>query len=196
VYRPHPPDGSKAAVRVRGFDDTTFSGFPVRRVPVLVTPPWAITDESLGEGGRILFEGCRMADLTRKTRKSCCGFIGVVGPQVIRGAAAAVKGDPRQIEDAWTTGKRAFAFNAGLLRRNGARRIHSLKLVDWTTGHSPLGLFSVPMAFGLSRWARSGRLETGGILRPPRPSVEQLTVCLAGMQENPAKTAMSELPRD
>lgn len=169
---------------------------PPDRRSVLATPPWAITDEFLDVSGRCLFEGCRMADLTRKARKSCCGFIGVVGPQVIRGAAAAVKGDPSRIKDAWTAGKRAFAFNAGLLRRNGARRIHSLKLVDGTTGHSPLGLFSVPMAFGLSRWARSGRLETGGILRHTRPSVEQLAVCLAGMQENPAKIAMSELSRD
>ena len=166
------------------------------RCSVLVTPPWSITGESLDVGGRFLFEGCRMADLTRKARKSCGGFIGVVGPQVIRGAAATVKVNPSQIEDAWTTGKRAFAFNAGLLRRNGARRIHSLKLVDGTTGHSPLGLFSVPMAFGLSRWARSGRLEMGGILRHTRPSVEQLAVCLAGMKENPAKTVMSKLSRD
>lgn len=104
-------------------------------------PPWAITDESLNVRARYLLEGCCMADLTRKARKSCCGFIGVVGPQVIRGAAVAVKGDPSQIEDAWTVGKRAFAVNAGLLRRNGVRGIHSLKLVDGTTGHSPLGLF-------------------------------------------------------
>jgi len=133
-----------------------------------------------------------MADLTRKARKSCCGFIGVVGPQVIRGAAEAVKGDPSRIEEAWTAGKRAFAVNAGLLRRNGARRTHSLKLVDGTTGHSPLGLFSVPMAFGLSRWARSGRLEMSGILRHNRPSVEQSAICLAGTQENPAEAAMSK----
>jgi hypothetical protein len=165
------------------------------RCSVLVTSPWAITGESLDVGGRFLFEGCRMADLTRKTRKSCCGFIGVVGPQVIRGAAVAVKGDPSQIEDAWTTGKRTFAIDAGLLRRNGARRIHPLRLAVGTAGHSPLGLFSAPMAFGLSRWARSGRLEMNGILRQPRPSVEQLAVCLAGMQENPADAAMSKLAR-
>lgn len=162
------------------------------RRSVLVTPPWAITDESLDVGRRFLFEGCRMADLTRKTRKSCCGFIGAVGPQVLRGAAVAVKGDPSQIEDAWTTGKRAFAIDTGLLRRNGARRIHPLKLAVGTAGQSPLGLFSVPMAFGQSCWARSGRLETNGILRQPRPSVEQVERCPAGMRENPAEAAMSK----
>ena len=52
-----------------------------------------------------------MADFARKARKSCCGFIGVVGPQVLSGTAEAVKGDPSRIEDAWAAGKPAFAVN-------------------------------------------------------------------------------------
>jgi hypothetical protein len=132
-----------------------------------------------------------MAGLPRKTRKSCCGFIGVVDGQVIRGAAAAAKGDPSQIEDAWTTGRRAFAIDAGLLRRNGVRRIHPLKLADGPAGHSPLEQSSVPIAFGQDRRANSGRLQTSGFLRRTRPSVEQCAFCLAGMQEDPAAAAMS-----